>query len=156
MATQPTATPAPANAAGPAPDTFVWFDGQLVPGAEASISVMDHGVLYGDGVFEGIRVYQGNVFRLKEHIERLYESAKTISLEIPMTRDEMMQATADTVAANDALLRDGLPDGVSLVRPEGTYLAWLDCRALALDGPCTLTSTLDPRLKTSGVTGWEA
>lgn len=80
---------------------LIYLDGRLVPKEAATVSVFDHGFLYGDGVFEGIRVYEGNVFRLKEHIDRLYESAKTIALEIPMTREEMMKATVDTVAANE-------------------------------------------------------
>jgi len=79
---------------------IIYLDGKLVPKEEAKVSVFDHGFLYGDGVFEGIRVYDGNVFRLDEHIERLYESAKTINLEIPLTPGEMTQATLDTVAAN--------------------------------------------------------
>jgi len=79
---------------------LVYVDGKMVPKEEAVVSVFDHGFLYGDGVFEGIRVYEGNVFRLKEHIDRLYESAKTIALEIPMTREEMIRATLDTVATN--------------------------------------------------------
>ena len=79
----------------------IYMNGKLVPKEEACVSVFDHGVLYGDGVFEGIRVYEGNVFRLREHIERLYESAKTIAMTIPMTIEEMEQATLDTVAANE-------------------------------------------------------
>jgi branched-chain amino acid aminotransferase len=82
---------------------LVYVDGTLVPKEEAKISVYDHGFLYGDGIFEGIRVYSGNVFRLQEHIERLYESAKTIDLDIPMTAAELTQATLDTVAANGKL-----------------------------------------------------
>ncbi len=80
---------------------LIYLDGKLVPKEQAVVSVFDHGFLYGDGVFEGIRVYDGNVFRLQEHIARLYESAKTIALEIPMTQEEMVQATANTVAANE-------------------------------------------------------
>ena len=79
----------------------IYLDGKLVPKEQAVISVFDHGFLYGDGVFEGIRVYDGNVFRLKEHIDRLYESARTIALEIPLTPAEMIEATVDTVAANE-------------------------------------------------------
>jgi branched-chain amino acid aminotransferase len=79
---------------------LVYVDGKLIPKEQAVISVFDHGFLYGDGVFEGIRVYEGNVFRLEEHIDRLYESANTIALEIPLTRDEMIQAILETVAAN--------------------------------------------------------
>ena len=87
---------------------LIYVNGELVPKSEARISVFDHGFLYGDGVFEGIRVYQGNVFRLHEHIERLYESAKTLDLEVPMSPEALIQATLDTVAANskrDAYIR---------------------------------------------------
>jgi branched-chain amino acid aminotransferase len=80
---------------------LIYLDGKLVPKDAAHVSVFDHGFLYGDGVFEGIRVYDGNVFRLEEHIGRLYESARTIALEIPLTPQEMIRATLDTVAAND-------------------------------------------------------
>jgi branched-chain amino acid aminotransferase len=79
---------------------LIYVDGKLVPRDQARVSVFDHGFLYGDGIFEGIRVYDGNVFRLEEHIQRLYESAKTIDLEIPMSREELTQATLDTIAAN--------------------------------------------------------
>jgi branched-chain amino acid aminotransferase len=87
---------------------LVYVDGKMVPKEEAVVSVFDHGFLYGDGVFEGIRVYEGNVFRLREHIDRLYESANTIALEIPMTRDQMIATTLETVAVNgrkDAYIR---------------------------------------------------
>ena len=78
----------------------IYLNGKLVSKEEATVSVMDHGFLYGDGTFEGIRVYGGNIYRLKEHIERLYESMKTLELDPGMTFDEMCQATIDTVAAN--------------------------------------------------------
>jgi len=80
---------------------LIFVNGKLVPREEAKVSVFDHGFLYGDGVFEGIRVYDGVVFRLKEHIDRLYESARTIALQIPMSREEMIDATLRTVAANE-------------------------------------------------------
>lgn len=79
----------------------VWINGKLFDKADAKISVYDHGLLYGDGVFEGIRVYDGRVFRLKEHVDRLFESAKAIKLEIPLTREQMVKAIEDTVAANN-------------------------------------------------------
>lgn len=82
------------------------FVGQLVPEDQAKISVFDHGLLYGDGVFEGIRVYGGKVFLETEHIDRLYESAQSIRLSIPISRKEMIQAVRDTVAKNIAD-RDG-------------------------------------------------
>jgi branched-chain amino acid aminotransferase len=93
----------------------VYVDGKIVPKDEALVSVFDHGFLYGDGIFEGIRVYEGNVFRLKQHIDRLYESAQTIMLEIPMTHAEVTQATLDTVAASgmqDAYIRLVISRGV--------------------------------------------
>lgn len=83
----------------------IWLDGELVDKSEAKISVFDHGVLYGDGVFEGIRAYNGRVFRLEEHIRRLFDSAKAILLNIPYTQEEVIQFTVDTVAANN--LKDG-------------------------------------------------
>jgi len=78
----------------------VYLDGKLVSKEQATVSVFDHGFLYGDGVFEGIRVYDGNIFRLEAHIERLYESARSLALEIPLSREEMIRATVETVAAN--------------------------------------------------------
>src|SRR5580658_8647934 len=78
----------------------IYINGKLYDKADAKISVYDHGLLYGDGVFEGIRVYHGKVFKHKEHVDRLYESARSIALEIPMARDEMMKAVDDTVKAN--------------------------------------------------------
>lgn len=84
---------------------MIYIDGQLVPETEAKISVFDHGLLYGDGVFEGIRFYNGRVFRLEQHIRRLYDCAKSILINIPMTRSEMIKATCETVAANK--LEDG-------------------------------------------------
>jgi branched-chain amino acid aminotransferase len=79
----------------------IYVDGKLYGKDDAKVSVFDHGFLYGDGVFEGIRAYDGNVFRLKDHIDRLYTSAKTIALEIPLTPEQMTQAVVETVAAND-------------------------------------------------------
>jgi branched-chain amino acid aminotransferase len=78
----------------------IYLDGRLVSREEATVSVFDHGFLYGDGVFEGIRVYDGNIFRLEPHIDRLYESAHSLALEIPLSRKEMIEATVATVAAN--------------------------------------------------------
>ena len=78
----------------------VYIGGKFVPQEEAKISVFDHGLLYGDGVFEGIRSYGGKVFRLLEHIARLYESAKAIWLEIPMTQEAMCDAVNEAVRVN--------------------------------------------------------
>jgi branched-chain amino acid aminotransferase len=79
----------------------IWINGKLFDKADAKISVYDHGLLYGDGVFEGIRVYGGKVFRIKEHVERLYDSARSIALEIPLSRAQMAEAIEATVRAND-------------------------------------------------------
>lgn len=78
----------------------VYINGKLFDKPDARISVYDHGLLYGDGVFEGIRIYGGKVFKLKEHVARLFESARAIQLEIPITRDAMAQAIQFTVEAN--------------------------------------------------------
>jgi branched-chain amino acid aminotransferase len=77
----------------------VWINGKIYEKADAKISVYDHGLLYGDGVFEGIRVYSGRIFRLREHVDRLYESARHIKLDIPISKEEMMEAIRSTVAA---------------------------------------------------------
>jgi branched-chain amino acid aminotransferase len=86
----------------------IYLDGKLVDKEDAKISVFDHGYLYGDGVFEGIRSYDGCVFRLKEHLERLYESAHSIMLKIPMSMKDMQAALIKTLKANklkDAYIR---------------------------------------------------
>ena len=83
----------------------IYIDGSFYPEAEAKVSVFDHGLLYGDGIFEGIRFYNGRVFKLEEHLERLWESARAICLTIPMTVDEMREATLETIRQNE--LRDG-------------------------------------------------
>src|SRR5919108_510641 len=70
----------------------IYINGKLFDKNDAKISVYDHGLLYGDGVFEGIRIYHGKVFRLREHVERLYDSARAIWLEIPIARDELTRA----------------------------------------------------------------
>jgi branched-chain amino acid aminotransferase len=83
----------------------IFIDGKYYSERDAKISVFDHGLLYGDGVFEGIRAYNGRVFRLKEHIDRLFYSAKAILLEIPMSHAALMKATVETCRQNK--LRDG-------------------------------------------------
>jgi branched-chain amino acid aminotransferase len=83
----------------------IYIDGSFYPEPEAKVSVFDHGLLYGDGIFEGIRFYNGRVFRLTEHLERLYDSAKAIALKIPLSLAEMEEATLETIRQNN--LRDG-------------------------------------------------
>ncbi|HBU69200.1 MAG TPA: branched-chain amino acid aminotransferase [Elusimicrobia bacterium] len=86
----------------------IYLNGKLVPKDEAKVSVFDHGLLYGDGVFEGIRAYNGRVFRLREHLDRLINSAKAIKLELPLDKKGLEQAVIDTLSANslkDAYIR---------------------------------------------------
>jgi len=78
----------------------IWLNGKLVDREDAKITVFDHGLLYGDGVFEGIRVYKGRVFELDTHIKRLYESAKSIRLVISINQSELIDAVKETVEAN--------------------------------------------------------
>ena len=83
----------------------VFIDGKFCNERDAKVSVFDHGLLYGDGIFEGIRFYNGRVFRLEEHLERLWDSARSICLEIPMSQRAMTEALLETIRKND--LRDG-------------------------------------------------
>jgi len=86
----------------------IYLNGKFVDAKDATVSVFDHGLLYGDGVFEGIRSYNGLVFRLKEHIDRLFKSADCIRLKIPLTKAEMIKAVVDTMNVNklsDAYIR---------------------------------------------------
>src|ERR1035437_5715174 len=83
------------------PALQIWLDGKLTPKADAKISVYDHGLLYGDGVFEGIRQYNGRVFEKTAHLQRLFESAHAIRLEIPYSQTQLAQAIEDTLAANN-------------------------------------------------------
>lgn len=90
------------------PSVEIYINGTFYPKADAKISVYDHGLLYGDGVFEGMRAYSGRVFRLNEHLVRLYESAKAIQLTIPMTQDALAEAVKATLTRNhlvDAYIR---------------------------------------------------
>jgi len=79
----------------------IWLDGKLVPKEQATVSVYDHGLLYGDGVFEGIRVYNGKVFEAEAHVRRLYDSARSIRLEIPYSQEQFRKALDDTFQANN-------------------------------------------------------
>lgn len=84
---------------------IIYLDGKYVPEEEAKVSVFDHGYLYGDGVFEGIRAYNNSVFRLQDHVDRLYDSAKAIYLEIPIGKEEMKEVILETCRKNN--IRDG-------------------------------------------------
>lgn len=93
----------------------IYVNGKYVSKEQATVSVFDHGFLYGDGIFEGIRSYGGNVFRLKEHVERLYDSAKSIMLQIPMSPEQMEEAICETIRQNqlqDSYIRVVISRGV--------------------------------------------
>ncbi|MCH2114470.1 MAG: branched-chain-amino-acid transaminase [Pirellulales bacterium] len=100
---------------------LVYINGEMVPSEQATVSVFDHGLLYGDGVFEGLRSYNGKVFRLEQHVRRLYESARAIRLAIPISTAEMCKATNHAVAAN------GIQDGyIRMIVTRGTGTLGLD------------------------------
>ena len=89
-------------------EPLVYVDGQYYPKSEAKISVFDHGFLYGDGVFEGIRAYNGIVFKLKEHVGRLFQSAHVMTLQIPLMKEQLVDAVVETLRKNnlkDAYIR---------------------------------------------------
>lgn len=93
----------------------IYIDGKYYPKEEAKVSVFDHGFLYGDGVFEGIRAYSGRIFRLDEHLDRLYDSAKTIDLKASISKDEMAKAIIETCKKNnlkDAYIRPIISRGI--------------------------------------------
>jgi len=94
---------------------YIYIDGKFFDRKDAKISVFDHGLLYGDGVFEGIRAYNGRVFRLDEHVDRMYDGAKAIMLTPPLTKTEMKKAIIDTLKKNkltDAYIRPIITRGV--------------------------------------------
>ncbi len=104
--------PSPTTGAGV---PIVWLDGKWLDRETATVSVYDHGLLYGDGVFEGIRVYGGKIFKLSEHLDRLYDSAKAIWLTIPMPKDEMAAVTEEAVRRSgiaEAYIRHVITRGV--------------------------------------------
>lgn len=128
---------------------LVYIDGKLLPKEEAKISVFDHGLLYGDGVFEGIRVYNKKVFLMQEHIDRLYESALAIRLEIPLSKPEMIDAVNETVAANK--IDDGY---VRLVITRGAGSLGLDIRRTSNPQVIVIADTIslyDPQLYVDGL-----
>lgn len=105
------------NPFAPNPNLKVWLDRGLVPVAEATVSVFDHGLLYGDGVFEGIRIYNGRIFKEADHIRRFFESAKAIKLDLPIAADELSEAMYETLRANGLGQTDGY---IRLICTRGT------------------------------------
>ena len=115
----------------------VYISGKLYDKEDAKISVYDHGLLYGDGVFEGIRCYSGKIFKLKEHLDRLYECAKHIRLEIPLSKEDFARAIQETLDAN------GLKD--AYIRPivtRGTGYLGLDPRRTSDPQVVIITDTI--------------
>lgn len=120
-------------------ELLIYIDGKYYPKSEAKVSVYDHGLLYGDGVFEGIRAYNGIVFHLKEHIDRLYKSAHPIFLQIPLTKTEMTKAVVETLKKNN--LTDAY---IRLVVTRGVGDLGLDPRKCA---KATVIIITEPRLQ---------
>jgi branched-chain amino acid aminotransferase len=120
-------------------EPIVYVDGEWIPKSRASVSVFDHGLLYGDGVFEGIRVYEGVIFRFKEHLERLYSSAKAIRLQLPLSPEEMTQAIVET------LKRNGLKNAyIRLVVTRGVGDLGVDPRKCRKPSLIIITEYADP------------
>lgn len=120
-------------------EPVVYVDGEWYPKSSASVSVFDHGLLYGDGVFEGIRVYDGVIFQFKEHFDRLYSSAKTIKLKIPLPPEEM------TKAVLEAIKRNGLKDAyVRLVVTRGAGDLGVDPRKCRQSSLIIIVEYMDP------------
>jgi branched-chain amino acid aminotransferase len=120
-------------------ELLIYIDGKYYPKSEAKVSVYDHGLLYGDGVFEGIRAYNGVVFQLKEHIDRLYRSAHPIFLKIPLTKEEMAEAVLETMRKNN--LKDAY---IRLVVTRGVGDLGLDPRKCA---KATVIIITEPKLQ---------
>ena len=119
---------------------FVHFNGQLVPKADARLSIYDHGFLYGDGAFEGIRVYSGNIFRLAPHLTRLYRSARALHIDLGIPQAQMQAAVVETVRANN--LVSGY---IRLSVSRGVHLG-LDPASMQNDAPTVVISTEQLRL----------
>lgn len=150
---------------------MVYINGKLVPDDEAVISIYDHGFLYGDGVFEGIRAYNRTVFKLREHVARLYDSCKAIAVEIPMAEEQFVEAVLEVVRVNevvDGYIRVSVSRGVSLgldprkcdkptiiistsklaLYPEEMYRNGLD--VITCSTRVTPAQSLEPRIKSLG------
>lgn len=121
----------------------IYLNGQIVPQEDAKVSVFDHGLLYGDGVFEGIRAYNGKIFTLDEHLDRLYASASAISLTIPITKAEMGKAIKDTMAANNLI-----DSYIRLVVTRGVGKLGLDPNKCAKPQIIIITDTIELYSKT--------
>ena len=126
----------------------IYIDGKFYPKSEAKVSVYDHGFLYGDGVFEGIRAYNGIVFKLTEHVDRLYRSAHAIMLNMPITKQEMIQAVLDTLRKNQ--MRDAY---IRLVVSRGIGDLGLDPRKCPIASVIVITDIIQCKAATAQETG---
>jgi branched-chain amino acid aminotransferase len=126
----------------------IYIDGEFYPKSQAKISVYDHGFLYGDGVFEGIREYNGCVFKLKEHIDRLYRSAHAIMLQIPLTKEEMTKAVTETLRKNK--MKDGY---IRLIVSRGVGDLGLDPRKCPKPTIIIITDTINIKAGNAKETG---
>lgn len=126
----------------------IYIDGQYYPKSQAKISVYDHGFLYGDGVFEGIRAYNGVVFKLKEHVDRLYRSAHAITLNIPITQGEMVQAVVETLRRNK--MKDSY---IRLIISRGVGDLGLDPRKCPKASIIIITDTINIKAGNASETG---
>lgn len=129
-------------------ELMIYIDGQYYPKSQAKISVYDHGFLYGDGVFEGIRAYNGAVFKLKEHVDRLYRSAHAITLNIPLNKEEMTQAVIETLRKNK--MKDSY---IRLVVSRGIGDLGLDPRKCPKPSIVIITDTISIRAGNAKETG---
>ncbi|MDT8781368.1 MAG: branched-chain-amino-acid transaminase [Candidatus Bathyarchaeota archaeon] len=126
----------------------IYIDGKFYPKSQAKISVYDHGFLYGDGVFEGIRAYNGVVFKLKEHVDRLYRSAHAIMLNIPLTKEEMVQAVVETLRKNN--MKDSY---IRLIVSRGIGDLGLDPRKCPKPTTIIITDTINIKAGNAKETG---
>jgi len=117
------------NTTGEGDRPLIWINGRIVPKSEAMVSVYDHGLLYGDGVFEGIRVYNGKIFKCQQHMDRLWRSAEAIQLKIPITQADMVDIQRRCIAAND--LKDAY---IRLIVTRGVGTLGLDPRNCPVPG----------------------
>jgi len=160
----------PATTCTPNAEPMIWVNGQMLPKSQASVSVFDHGLLYGDGIFEGIRVYNGKIFKLEQHMDRLYDCADKIFLDIGVSREKMVQIQRECIEANNIINgyirlvvtrgegtlglnpyqcpRAGvicIADTITLFKPE-MYESGM--RVVLANRPKTPIECLDPRVKT--------
>ncbi|AAB99010.1 branched-chain amino acid aminotransferase (ilvE) [Methanocaldococcus jannaschii DSM 2661] len=124
----------------------IYLNGKFVDEKDAKVSVFDHGLLYGDGVFEGIRAYDGVVFMLKEHIDRLYDSAKSLCIDIPLTKEEMIDVVLETLRVNN--LRDAY---IRLVVTRGVGDLGLDPRKCGKPTIFCIAIPMPPLLGEDGI-----